>query len=178
MSNPDDKKLVEEFLQKKTELSFRKLYRIHAGSLYRLAYKLTNRNQSLAEEVVQEMWCRAVTRLADFRWESSLKTWLSGILINCSREQLRKTNLTDVTIEEIEHSLAEMELKHENRIDTQKALSALPHGYREILILHDVEGYKHKEIAQLLNISEGTSKWHLSEAKKQLTNCFEKRTIF
>jgi RNA polymerase sigma-70 factor (ECF subfamily) len=164
----DERKLVKEFLLTKSEHHFRRLYRQYTLPLYRLALQLSGGNNQAAEDIIQETWLRAVNHLHEFRWQSALKTWLSGIAINCCREYNRKQNISNVTIEELENQLQSVEQKIENKIDLQQALSFLPQGYREILVLHDVEGYKHKEIGELLGISEGTSKSQLFNARKAM----------
>jgi len=168
MKIDDEKKMVNEFLLTKNESHFRQLYRLYTLPLYRLALQLSGGSSSTAEDIIQETWLRAVNQLHGFRWQSTLKTWLSGIAINCCREYNRKENTSNTTIEELENLICNVEQKIENKIDIQRALSVLPHGYREILVLHDVEGYKHKEIGELLGISEGTSKSQLFNARKAM----------
>jgi RNA polymerase sigma-70 factor (ECF subfamily) len=120
-----------------------------------------------AEEAVQSTWIVAVQRLADFRWESSLKTWLSGITLNACRE-IRRRRRDFLPGAAAEHDATAFHPALGAALDLKKALSSLPEGYREALILHDVEGYTHEEIARLLGIDSGTSKSQLSRARKAL----------
>lgn len=164
MNQLEDKLLVKGFLLTRSETLFRQLYRKHTLAGFRLALQLANKDLAGAEDIMQEAWIRAVEKLPEFRWESGFKTWLSGIVINCCREYLRKKNFrtrcdTDETFE-----LTRPEVK----LDLQAAVQLLPVGYREILLLHDMEGYKHGEIACILNISEGTSKSQLFHARKAI----------
>ncbi len=168
MTPGDERKLLNEFIRTRREDHFRALYRLHALSIYRLAFQLSGRDGEAAEDITQETWLRAVNQLHEFRWQSSLKTWLSGIAINCSREYNRKQNVTDMTVKDPEALLGNAESGIESKIDVQRALSALPAGYRVILVLHDAEGYKHAEIGELLGISEGTSKSQLFNARKAM----------
>ncbi len=167
MIDNQEKLLVQAFLQTRSEKLFRELYRKQTPALYRLALQLTSGDILAGEDIIQEMWIRAIRGLAGFRWQSSLKTWLSGIVINCCREHNRKMELSNTTVEDLENLLG-ITQKPEIRIDIQQALVALPEGYREVLVLHDIEGYKHEEIGVLLGISEGTSKSQLFHARKAI----------
>jgi RNA polymerase sigma-70 factor (ECF subfamily) len=166
MNHLEDKILVKGFLLSGSETLFRQLYRKHTLSVYRLALQLTNKDVAGTEDIIQEAWVRAVTKLAEFKWNSSFKTWLSGIVINCCREYLRKNKSGTIPYSDIEE---EPFYKPANdKIDLRNALAMLPLGYREVLLLHDMEGYKHEEIGQLLGISEGTSKSQLFHARKAI----------
>lgn len=120
---------------------------------------------ALAEEVLQETWVRAVGSLPRFRWESSLRTWLTGIAIRCCREARRSRDAGEG--HEVPGALV-AEPGTEARLDLDRALAELPPGRREVLLLHDVEGFTHAEIATLLEIDEGTSKSQLSRARRQM----------
>lgn len=159
-----DRELVSAFLRARDEEAFRSLYRSHTPRLYRIAYRLLRGDPQTAEELIQNVWIRAVGRLPDFRWDSSLRTWLTGILINCVREAERERQpLRAVTQQPLEASMDPP--AGPERIDLERAVAGLPDGYREILVLHDIEGYSHREIAGLLGINEGTSKSQLSQAR-------------
>lgn len=162
----EDKLLVKGFLLSGSERLFRQLYRKHTLSVYRLALQLTNKDIQGTEDIIQEAWVRAVEKLNDFKWNSSFKTWLSGIVINCCREHLRKKKSNLVSFANIEEEFCYT--PSTNKIDLQNALAMLPLGYREVLLLHDMEGFKHEEIGQLLGISEGTSKSQLFHARKAI----------
>jgi RNA polymerase sigma-70 factor (ECF subfamily) len=165
MNHIEDKILVKGFLLSGSELLFRKLYRKHTLAVYRLAIQLTNKDIQGTEDIIQEAWIRAVQKLPGFNWNSSFKTWLSGIVINCCREYLRSNKTATVSFVDIE----ELYYKPKNdKIDLRNALAMLPLGYREVLLLHDMEGYKHDEIGQLLDISAGTSKSQLFHARKSI----------
>jgi RNA polymerase sigma-70 factor (ECF subfamily) len=121
-----------------------------------------------SEDVVQETWIRAADRLSGFRWESQFATWLTGISVNLCRDRLRR----DARRQELQ-PLDGVELhvragRHEDRIDLERAIALLPAGYREVLILHDVEGFTHGEIGERLGIAEGTSKSQLFFARRAM----------
>ena len=129
-----------------------------------MALRLAGGNHSDAEDVVQEAWTRATRRLAGFEWRSSLATWLQSIVINCARERWRVAtweSLGDADASRTAHGVGEA-------IDLERAIASLPEGYRAVLVLHDVEGYTHAEIAALCGISEGTSKSQLFHARRAL----------
>jgi RNA polymerase sigma-70 factor (ECF subfamily) len=119
-----------------------------------------------AEEVVQETWIRAITRLANFRWESSLKTWLSAIALNCCRE-ISRSNKPTMELKLVTSDAIRAK-DSQNLYDVEKCISILPDGCREVLVLHDIEGYTHKEIARMMEITEGTSKSQLFRARAKL----------
>jgi RNA polymerase sigma-70 factor (ECF subfamily) len=159
--NFEDRELVEKFLRSRDESSFRQLYRLHTPALYALALRFMSGSSADAEDVIQETWIRAAERFSGFRWESSLRTWLCGIVINCSRDLQSKLK---------RHEISPETITHQNFIssDLERLIHKLPAGYREVLVLHDIEGYTHQEISVHLGIQEGTSKSQLFQARKWL----------
>ena len=167
-----DRELVEAVVVNGDERAFRELYRRHTPRLYQLILRLTGSEHD-AEDVVQEAWIRATEAAANFRWESGFGTWLTGIAINRFKELLRKRNRWPALgLEQV----AEPESRPERvgeRIDLERALSLLPIGYRTILVLHDVEGFRHEEIAEQLGIAAGTSKSQLFHARRYVRALLE-----
>lgn len=163
-----DQELVSEFLRRREEGAFRVLYRRHSPMLYHLVLRLVGGQSGDAEEVIQVVWLRAIEKLSAFRWESSLRSWLTGIAVNCSREFIRQRRRVDAAEpSDLEAVPAPTRTNREvNRIDLERAIARLPDGYREVLVLHDVEGYTHVEIGRFLGIEEGTSKSQLSRARR------------
>lgn len=127
---------------------------------------LAKGQRSVAEDIVQETWVVAIQTLDRFAAKASFKTWLTGILINKFREYQRK-NRDTVSLAVLVQRPTTTKSQNLN-IDLKNAILQLPDGYREVLTLHDIEGFKHKEIAQLLNIKEGTSKSQLFQARKAM----------
>lgn len=161
-----EQQLVREFVATRDEQVFRALYRAHTPRMLSLAMRLTGGNQSSAEDVVQEAWSRACQLLAQFRGESRLSTWLCGIVVNCYREQRRgPVCLAPEAAEEGSSPPANLEL--------EDLVRRLPARCREVLVLHDIEGYRHYEIAEALGIAEGTSKHHLFRARRLLVSWLE-----
>jgi len=162
-----DLELVERVLSRGDESAFRELYRRHSPVLFRLAVRLLGGSDPDAGDVLQETWCRAFEGLRRFSGGSSLRTWLAGVVVNCSREHIRARAQS--------RSLPSAGLASppggsspEREMDVRRALDALPEGFREVLVLHDVGGYTHEEIALALDIAPGTSKSQLSRARRAL----------
>ena len=123
----------------------------------------------MADDIIQDVWIRAIERLTHFKWQSSLKTWLSGIAINCCREYNRSRKHTGTDEIAVDNKIL-YNNNSDSKMDLQKALIKLPEGYREVLLLHDMEGFKHSEISVLLGIDPGTSKSQLHNARKAIKN--------
>lgn len=151
------------------ERAFRQMYRRHCPSLYAMALRLSGGAEDDADELIQETWIRAVPALAGFRRQSALRTWLTGILINCHRERIRRESRHNKV--QLHEDVSDRQLVDSaiaDRLALETAVHALPDGYREVFLLHDVEGYAHHEIARLLKIQPGTSKSQLSRARRLL----------
>lgn len=162
-----DRELVDAVLRHQDELAFRALYRLHTPRLFALVARLLARGDHEAEEVVQEVWIHAFESLGRFHWNSSFSTWLTGIALNRVRDRIRKYGRSrESTVEAPE--VAGTPAMHEARIDLERSIARLPDGERMVLVLHDVEGMKHREIAEQLDIPEGTSKTHLFNARKRV----------
>lgn len=166
--NREDRRLVSDFLRRREEEAFRAIYRRHAPVLYRFVLRYVRGNELDAEDTLQTTWVRAIENLVAFRWESSLRSWLTGIALNCARETMRKHGRRIYTeLDEIEGIATAPRIKRViDRIDLERAIAGLPDGYREVLILHDIEGYTHAEISTLLGVESGTSKSQLARARK------------
>ena len=165
---PDDRALFQPALIEGDETAWRVLYRRHTPSLYRVARYLTDSDVD-ADDLVHEMWLRASRSATRFEQRSSLRTWLTGILINCVREWRRGFLRADEV--PLEHDLPAPEvdaLSGFDRIDLERALAGLAPGFRAVLLLHDVEGHTHREIAELLGIEPGTSKSQLTRARRAM----------
>ena len=160
----DDRPLVHDYLRTRSDLAFRALYRRHAPALHALALRLVGGSAADAEDALQETWLRAAAGLTQFRWESSLRTWLCGIAVNCAREvRRRRGDSAPPGVVALRPARADPVAE---RMDLERAIAGLAEGYREILLLHDVHGYAHREIAQLLQITEMTSRSQLTRARR------------
>ena len=162
-----DRALVAAFLRDAEEEAFRRLYAAHTPRLYLWLLRLSGGREAEAQDLLQETWIRAASSLARFRWESALCTWLHGIAINAWREAARARRRADLPLEEEAQERAAPPSAGDGvgRVDLERAVRRLPEGCREVLLLHDIEGYTHEEIAGVLGISAGTSKSQLSRAR-------------
>ena len=170
--------LVTAFGRQRDETSFRELYRLYTPMLYAMAVRLSG-SQSEAEELTQEAWVRAVERHDRYDSRSKYSTWVTGILINCAREARRRRARTPLATDRqaaAAHSVAAFPAAAPLRadpIDVERALATLPDGFREVVILHDVNGYTHQEIGTMLNIQPGTSKSQLARGRSRLRQLLE-----
>jgi len=164
--NDEDRELVAVFLATRSEEAFRRLYRRHASAVYALLLRLTAGDAAKAEDSLQDAWIRAIAGLERFAWRSSLRTWLRGIAINCWREGLRDARRAPLRLvddedgEPLGPTASPLDV-----IALERAVADLPDGYRAVLVLHDVEGLTHEEIADALGIVAGTSKSQLARAR-------------
>jgi RNA polymerase sigma-70 factor (ECF subfamily) len=167
-----DQRLVRKFLRTGDERSFRQLYRCHTPGLYPLALRLVGGSEADAQDAIQETWIRACKTLERFEWKSSLRTWLTGILINCVRESNRdrQRRKEEELVDDYPTAGAGQRL---TAIDLEQGIARLPTGYRQVLTLHDIEGYTHDEIGVLLDITSGTSKSQLYHARKTLRSMLQ-----
>ena len=160
-----DRTLIEKYIRSHDEATFRDLYRRHTPALYALALRLSGAEAD-AQDAVQDVWTRACATFSRFNWDSSLRTWLTGILINCTREQRRKRrNKEEPLLDDVNHTVP---ATAGERLGLEQAIEQLADGYRYVLTLHDVEGYTHEEISSMLDISVGTSKSQLHHARKTM----------
>lgn len=168
-ADSEDRRLAAAIAGSGDQAAFRALYRRHTPALYRLALRLGGGDEPWAEELVQRAWIRAVEGLAGFQWRAAFRTWLSGIAINCAREGWRERRLSlEISWDPEAHAVAVAAVDPGDRVDLERGIAALPHGCRQVLVLHDVEGFTHEEVAGLLGIEVGTSKSQLSHARRRL----------
>ncbi len=165
MTDPTDRQLADEFLEG-SEAAFRQLYRRHTPRLRGLVLRLGGRASAEADDVVQESWLRACAALDRFRWESALSSWLCGIALHVALETLRR-DARWAAGDTLDRVAAPAPVLGDG-IDIERALAALPPRQRAVLVLHDVEGYTHEEIGDLLGIVAGTSKSQLAHAREAL----------
>ena len=116
--------------------------------MYGVAYRMVGRHRPDAEDAVQEAWLRAVRGLPGFRGDSALQSWLVGIAIECALEVCRRRRPADVVVD----APAPAARGSVDAIDLERVIASLADGYRHVLLLHDVHGHTHAEIAELLGI--------------------------
>jgi RNA polymerase sigma-70 factor (ECF subfamily) len=167
-SRRSDRELVEAVLARKDERAFQELFHRHTPRLFALVARMLARGDDEAEDVVQEVWIHAFQSLGNFNWNSSFPTWLTGIGVNRARDRIRKYGRSRETAVAVVPDIAVVPDRHEAGIDLERMIARLPDDQREVFVLHDVEGMKHREIAEHLDIPEGTSKTLLSNARRRL----------
>jgi RNA polymerase sigma-70 factor (ECF subfamily) len=147
------------------------LYDAHVDRVYRLAYRLAG-DDELARDFTQETFIRAFERLDTFRGEARFSTWLHAIATTVALNGLRKVKRfrTRETVLEAADGVAGGVRSAEPDLKTRlrDAIDALPQKYRMVVVMHDVEGYTHEEIAAALGMEVGTSKAQLSRARAKL----------
>jgi RNA polymerase sigma factor (sigma-70 family) len=159
--------LIDRCKKGNSKAQFR-LYNLYSKAMYNLAYRMTN-NREDAEDIVQEAFIDCFRNIESFRFESTFGAWLKSIVVNKCINHLRKKKVNLVFRENIPDHQAEVNDDENYNIDKIfKSIEKLPDGYRVILTLYLLEGYDHKEISQILGISESTSKSQYSRAKNKL----------
>ena len=156
--------------------AFAVLYHAHKARIYSVCLRMTN-NPSAAEDFTQEAFLQAFRKIGSFRGDSMFSTWLHRIAVNTILMRFRKKSICQVPLDEPycnsggdnirrEHGTKDNRLEGcVNRVALANAIKDLPHGYRTIFLLHEVEGYEHQEIAEILSCSVGNSKSQLYKAK-------------
>jgi len=155
--------------------AFEELYRQHARRLFSLVVRMVGSAED-AEDLVQEVFLQAHRKLAGFRGESTLGTWLYRLTMNHCLDHLRgrqaKMSRATGSLDDEDAiepmAPAPMVPQAISRLDLERAIDALPPGSRAAFLLHDVEGFEHREIADILGISEGTSKSQVHKARLKL----------
>ena len=153
--------------------AFEQIYRSHAGRVFGLCMRLVSGDRVKAEQYAQDSFVRAWENLGSFRGGAKFSTWLHRLTVNVvlGEHRLLKRWVSFEELPEDSATPAELTTSHPqahvgDRIDLERALARLPKGARAVLILHDVEGYRHDEIAELTGIAVGTSKAQLHRARK------------
>lgn len=167
--NPDeDFDLVKNALGGNCE-AFRELFTRNVNRVYSLCLKICS-DVHLAEDLTQEVFIKAWEKLNTFKFESRFSTWLHSIAVNQFMMHLRSSDRKSDREEVFGKNAGSDHTGNiqDFRIDLQRAIEKLPRQAKTVLILHDVEGYKHNEISEMMSIQTGTSKAHLHTARKFL----------
>lgn len=147
-------------------LAQKELYDRYKAAMYTTAYRITN-DFELANDVLQEAFVKVFKNLKKFRKESTLGAWIKTIVVRTALSRIKKERPTE-SLEDY-HTKDMVEWGHYLDIEyLEKAIQSLPDGYRAVFVMIEVEGYAHKEVAEMLGISVGTSKSQLFYAKKKL----------
>jgi len=162
--------------------AFERIFRSYSRRVFALCLRMV-RNQTDAEDLTQEAFLQLFRKIHTFRGESVFSTWLYRVSANVVLMRLRKKGLMEIPLENGQEE--EDSIRKEfgapdpvlsgaiDRMNLDRAIGELPPGYRNAFMLHDVEGYEHHEIAQILGCSIGNSKSQLHKARMQLRNLLQ-----
>ena len=161
------------------EKAFEALFLQHRQRVYSLCLRMIG-NPADAEELTQEAFLQVFRKIGTFRGEAAFSTWLHRLTVNVVLMRLRKKKVAQVSLEETvggdefdeqkkEFGAADLTLKGSiDRLNLERAIAQLPPGYRQAFVLHDVQGYEHHEIAEMLGSSIGNSKSQLHKGRARL----------
>jgi RNA polymerase sigma-70 factor, ECF subfamily len=158
--------------------AFASLFHAHKARIYSICLRMTN-NTAEAEDLTQDAFMQVFRKLSTFRGDSALSTWLYRIAVNTVLMHFRKKALRQISLDEPYNQDARLVRREYgskddrlagcvDRIALTRAIRELPDGYRTIFLLHEVQGYEHQEIAELLDCSVGNSKSQLHKAKLRI----------
>lgn len=166
--------LIERCRQGDREAHYR-IYTLYARSMYNVGYRIVN-NPEEAEDVLQEAFISAFKNLGYYRGDATFGAWLKRIVVNKAinaLKQRRHDSLPDDDNFDVAEPSSE-EISFPYSVEqVKRAIAALPDGYRSVLSLYLIEGYDHSEIAEILGITESTSKSQFNRSKKKLLTLLE-----
>ncbi len=149
--------------------AYEQLYRRHAPRLFAVVWRLCGGQQARAEDALQEAFLQAWKALPAFRMDSSVATWLHRLAVNAALMELRaRGNQAHDSLDDADLDLPEMQVHDRcagTERDLERVLATLPPRARAVLVLHDIEGWKHSEIAEQLQMAVGSSKAQLHRAR-------------
>jgi RNA polymerase sigma-70 factor (ECF subfamily) len=160
--------------------AFERVYRLHSRRVYALCLRMVG-NTAEAEDLTQEAFLQLFRKIATFRGESAFSTWLHRLAVNVVLMRLRKKTLPESSLEETTEPDEETGGPRKDvggpdllltgsidRVNLERAIEQLPPGYKTVFILHDIQGYEHNEIAEIMDCSIGNSKSQLHKARMRL----------
>jgi RNA polymerase sigma-70 factor, ECF subfamily len=160
--------------------AFERLYQLHNRRVYSLCLRMVS-NTAEAEDLTQEAFLQLFRKIATFRGESAFSTWLHRLAVNVVLMKLRRKSGTETSLEQVTEPDEESGSPRRDfggpdirlsgsidRVNLQRAVDQLPPGYKAVFVLHDVQGYEHNEIAEIMGCSIGNSKSQLHKARMRL----------
>ena len=147
--------------------AFQRLYRLHVGRVYGAVYRLAGYDHARAEDLTQDAFVRAWQKLAGFRHESAFGTWLYRLAVNVALMDIRARSADPVSMMD-EGALpdhGETPFCAAERDELERAIGKLPPRARAVLVLHDIEGWRHEDIGAELGMAIGSSKAQLHRAR-------------
>jgi RNA polymerase sigma-70 factor, ECF subfamily len=178
---------VVRLAQRGDAAAFERIYRLHSRKVYALCLRMAG-NPTEAEDLTQDVFLQLFRKIGTFRGESAFSTWLHRMTVNTILMRFRKTPKTETSLDTLsnpdeeepgttpkEFGGPDLRLNGViDRVTLQAAVNELAPGYRAMFILHDVQGYKHDEIARLFGCSAGNSKSQTHKARIQLRELLQK----
>jgi RNA polymerase sigma-70 factor (ECF subfamily) len=167
--------------------AFELLYKAHSRRVYSLCLRMTS-NPSLAEDLTQEAFLQVFRKIQSFRGESAFSSWLYRVVFNVVLMKQRIKRLNETPLEETRGNEGDAPMLKKlvrsdpqlssvvDRVMLKNALRQLPRGYKKIFLLHDLLGYEHHEIAEVLGCAIGTSKSQLHKARMSLRRILQNGT--
>jgi len=167
--------------------AFERIYQLHNRRVYSLCLRMVG-NTAEAEDLTQEAFLQLFRKIATFRGESAFSTWLHRLAVNVVLMRLRKKTGSETSLEEVTEPDEETGGPRRDfggpdlglsgsidRVNLQRAIDQLPAGYKSVFVLHDVQGYEHNEIAEIMGCSIGNSKSQLHKARMRLRDLLHER---
>lgn len=172
----DDESLIVQRARRGDTTAFEQLYRQNVGRVYALCMRMCG-NPADAEELTQVVFIRAWEKLWTFRGTSAFSTWLHRLAVNVvlseRRSKTRRESRMMLTDDLTKFERPGPTSSNGARLDLESALAKLPEGARTVFVLHDIEGYRHREIGKLMGVTDGASKAQLHRARKLLRKALE-----
>ena len=147
--------------------AFQRLYQLHVGRVHGAVYRLAGYDHARAEDLTQDAFIRAWQKLPGFRHESAFGTWLYRLAVNVALMDIRARGADPVSMLDDEHlpDTGETPFCAAEREELERAIGQLPPRARAVLVLHDIEGWRHEDIGSELGMAVGTSKAQLHRAR-------------
>ncbi|MEO8999534.1 MAG: sigma-70 family RNA polymerase sigma factor [Rhodanobacter sp.] len=147
--------------------AFQRLYHLHVGRVHGAVYRLAGYDHARAEDLTQDAFIRAWQKLPGFRHESAFGTWLYRLAVNVALMDIRARGADPVSMLDDDHlpDTGETPFCAAEREELEHAISLLPPRARAVLVLHDIEGWRHEDIGNELGMAVGTSKAQLHRAR-------------
>ncbi|MDH5366162.1 MAG: RNA polymerase sigma factor [Cyclobacteriaceae bacterium] len=160
--------------------AYYELYKLYSKAMFNVSLRIIGRNDE-AEDVLQEAFISAFNHIKSFKGSSTFGAWLKRIVVNKAISHVKKNKLDVVNIDE--HPVDDISDDDQEEViydveGVKLAINKLPEGYRVVFSLYLLEGYDHKEIAEILNITESTSKSQYNRAKKKLKEILKEEVAY
>ncbi|GGY14642.1 RNA polymerase sigma factor [Rhodanobacter panaciterrae] len=158
--------------------AFQRLYHLHVGRVHGAVYRLAGYDHARAEDLTQDAFIRAWQKLPGFRHESAFGTWLYRLAVNVALMDIRSRGADPVSMLDDDHlpDTGETPFCAAEREELEHAIGQLPPRARAVLVLHDIEGWRHEEIGNELGMAVGTSKAQLHRARGLLRKVLGERS--